>query len=131
MIPRFWRNIPYRYNLIGKKCLNCGEIYFPPRKICRNCRRKGKLVDIKLSGEGEVYTYTVIYVAPEGFEKRTPYIIGIIKLKEGVLVPGEIVDVEPKDVYIGMPVEVCFRKIKEDGEEGLIYYGYKFRPKIF
>ena len=32
-----------------------------------------------------------------------------------------------KDVKIGDPVEVVFRKIQEDGEEGLIHYGFKFR----
>jgi len=27
-----------------------------------------------------------------------------------------------------MPVEVVFRRIKEDGEDGIIHYGYKFKP---
>jgi uncharacterized OB-fold protein len=27
-----------------------------------------------------------------------------------------------------MPVEAVFRKIKEDGDDGVITYGYKFRP---
>ena len=28
-VPRYWREIPARYNLIGKRCKICGNIYFP------------------------------------------------------------------------------------------------------
>ena len=31
------------------------------------------------------------------------------------------------DVKIGDCVEMVFRKIMEDSDEGLIHYGYKFR----
>jgi len=27
-----------------------------------------------------------------------------------------------------MPVEATFRKLGQDGEAGVIHYGYKFRP---
>ena len=33
------------------------------------------------------------------------------------------------DLKIGDEVEVVFRKIREDGEEGVITYGYKFKLK--
>ncbi len=128
LIPRFWRNIRYRYNLIATKCETCGEIFFPPRKLCPNCRRRGKLVEKKLSGRGKIYTYTVVYNAPLGFEMQLPYIIAIVELEEGLRVTAQIVDCDPSEVYIGMPVEAVFRRISEDGEAGLIYYGYKFRP---
>jgi uncharacterized OB-fold protein len=31
-------------------------------------------------------------------------------------------------VTIGMRVEMVTRKLREDGDEGQIIYGYKFRP---
>ena len=40
----------------------------------------------------------------------------------------QIVDCEIDDVKIGMMLKSVFRKIQEDGEAGLIHYGYKFKP---
>ncbi len=126
-VPRFWRSIPARYRLIGSKCKNCYEIYYPPRKVCPKCR-KAKMEEVKLKGRGKIETYTVIHVAPEGFEEQVPYIIAIVRLEEGPCLTTQIVGCEPEDVYIGMPVEACFRRINEDGEAGVIYYGLKFKP---
>jgi uncharacterized OB-fold protein len=75
-----------------------------------------------------VFSFTVIRVAPEGFETFTPYIVGLIMLDEGVKVTSQIVDCDIEDVYIGMPVESCFRKLRTDGKDGIICYGFKFRP---
>ncbi len=129
-VARFWREIPQRYNLIGNKCGSCGKVFFPPREACPDCRRKsmGKMKDFKLSGKGEVITYTIIHVGPEAFEEQVPYPVAIIKLDEGPCVTAQIVDCDIEDVKIGMKVESTFRKIQEDGYIGAIYYGYKFKP---
>ncbi|RLF29480.1 MAG: transcriptional regulator [Thermoplasmata archaeon] len=129
-VARFWREIPQRYNLIGKQCGSCGRIYFPPRESCPYCRRKsiGKMRDIKLSGKGEIVTYTVIHVAPHNFEGQVPYPIAIVQLEEGPRITAQIVDCKIEDVKIGMKVEYTFRRIQEDGYTGAIYYGYKFKP---
>lgn len=129
-IPRFWRNMRSRYNLVAKRCTSCNNIYFPPRNFCPTCRRLGELEDYQLKGLGEVVTYTVIRTPPEGFEMSAPYIIALVKLEEGPILTTQLVDADVNDVYIGMPVEKVFRRIWEDGEAGLIYYGYKFRPVL-
>jgi uncharacterized OB-fold protein len=38
--------------------------------------------------------------------------------------------VDTADVRIGLPVEMVTRKIRQQGEDGLIVYGYKFRPRL-
>jgi len=128
-VPRFWREIPQRYNLIGNKCGSCGRVFFPPREACPDCRRKsmGQMQELKLSGKGEVFTYTIIHVGPDDFEEQVPYPIAIIQLDEGPRITAQIVDCPVEDVHIGMKVESVFRKIQEDGSVGAIYYGYKFR----
>jgi uncharacterized OB-fold protein len=130
-VARFWREIPQRYNFIGNKCGTCERVFFPPRESCPYCRRKsiGNIKEIKLTGKGEVVTYTVIYVGPEDFEEQTPYPIAIIKLEEGPQITGQIVDCSLEEVKIGMKVESTFRKIQQDGHTGAIYYGYKFRKR--
>ena len=48
-----WRHIQQRYNLIGSKCTTCGDVFFPSRVICPNCRRKGNIEPFQFSGKGE------------------------------------------------------------------------------
>jgi uncharacterized OB-fold protein len=129
-VARFWREIPQRYNLIGNKCEECGQVFFPPREACPKCRRKsmGRLKEVKLNGKGEIVTYSIIHVAPEHLEGQAPYPIAIIELDEGPRVTAQVVDCDIKDIKIGMKVESTFRKIQEDGYIGAIYYGYKFKP---
>jgi uncharacterized OB-fold protein len=129
-VPRFWREIPQRYNLIGNQCTVCNKVYFPPRESCPYCRRKsmGKMKDVKLSNKGKIVTYTIIYDAPENFEDQAPYPVAIIELDEGPRITAQIVDCKLNDLKIGMRVKATFRKIQEDGYIGAIYYGYKFKP---
>jgi len=122
-----WRKIPQRYNLIGTKCTTCGTYYFPPRIICPKCRRKSKIESHKFCGEGEVLSYTEIYSPPQGFENIKPYILAIIKLKEGPSLTAQLIDCKIDNVQIGSKVKAVFRKIVEDGDEGVILYGYKFK----
>ncbi len=128
-LPLIWRRIPERYNLLGTKCLSCGTPYFPQRRICPKCRRKGKLVPEKMPGEGVIYSFTQVHAAPRGFENEAPYHLAVIELKNGARVLAQVVDSPPEKISIGAPVEMVFRKISEDGEEGVIAYGYKFRVK--
>ncbi|MFQ5838709.1 MAG: Zn-ribbon domain-containing OB-fold protein [Thermoplasmata archaeon] len=131
-IPRFWREIESRYNLVGTECGSCGTIDFPPRTICPKCGRKslGRMERVKLCGQGTVVSYTVVHQVPKGFESVKPYILAVVELKEGARLTSQIIDCDPPDMSIGMPVEATFRKLGEDGASGVIHYGYKFRPVI-
>lgn len=129
-IPRFWRNIGSRYNLLGTRCANCGTAYFPPRNFCPKCRRASKIEKHKFRGTGEVETYTIIHVAPEGFDAQTPYVMAIVRLDEGPRLTAQIVNCDGSEIKIGMRVESVFRRITEDGNAGLIHYGYKFQPAV-
>lgn len=86
----------------------------------------------RFSGRGEVYSFTVVTrnAAPAGYERYCPYVVALIKLEEGPLVMSMLTDVDRKDVCIGMKVETVTRILCEDGEQGMILYGYKFRPVL-
>jgi uncharacterized OB-fold protein len=127
-VPYHWRRFRERYSLVGSRCDSCGFHFYPRGVLCPKCRRGGKVTDHQFSGKGKVFSYTVIRVPPENFERYAPYIMAIVELEEGAKVVSQVVDCSPDDVSIGMPVEMCFRKIKEDGSSGLIHYGFKFRP---
>lgn len=81
------------------------------------------------SGLGEVYSFTIIYDAPAGFTEFAPYAIALVKLQEGPMVTAQLTDIAFTDIYIGLPVEMVTRKLRTDGDRGLITYGYKFRPR--
>ncbi len=127
-VPFHWRNFKRRYSLIGSKCPDCGKHFYPERHICPICKKTVKMEDVKFSGKGKVFTYTVIRVPPEGFKIYSPYIVAIIELEEGARTTGQVVDCNPEDIRIGMPVETVFRKMKSINKSGLILYGTKFRP---
>jgi len=126
-VPRFWRKIKHRYNLIGTKCHTCGTYYYPPRYLCPKCRREGKIEEYQFKGEGSIVTYTIIRTPPDQFQNLKPYVLAIIDLDEGTRVTSQVV-CEPEEVHIGMRVRAVFRKYSEDGDDGVIYYGTKFIP---
>lgn len=122
-----WRRIPERYRMEGSVCKTCDTKYFPPRKFCMACRRKGKIEMFKFSGNGKIFTFSEVFVPPAGYELEAPYVLAIIDLDEGAQITGQVVGVHGNDVKIGDRVEMMLRRILDDGEEGLIHYGYKFR----
>ncbi|MCJ7634076.1 Zn-ribbon domain-containing OB-fold protein [Candidatus Bathyarchaeota archaeon] len=126
--PSHWRRYKELYNLQGSSCRNCGQTFFPARKICPNCRRDGKIEALYLTGKGMVYTYTVIRTPPEGFEEYAPYILALVKLDEGPTITSQVVNCSPEKLFIGMLVETCFRKLRVQNKEGIIIYGFKFKP---
>jgi uncharacterized protein len=133
-IARFWRETPRRYNLGGSKCSVCGTVYFPPRSVCPECTHHRqsieKMTPFHLSGDGEVISYTVVHDPAEGFEMQVPYVVALVRTVEGPVLTGQIVDVDPKDVAIGLHVHATFRKLREEGKAGVIHYGYKFAPSV-
>lgn len=84
----------------------------------------------QLKGTGEVYSFSTMYNVPQGYGDQKPYTIALIKLDEGPIVTAQLTDVAPDEVAIGMRVEMVTRKLREDGDEGQIIYGYKFRPVL-
>ncbi len=128
-IPGNWRIRQQRYSLKAEVCDNCGNTIFPPRDVCPHCAEQRQSWT-NLSGRGEVYSSTTMYNAPAGFAEYTPYTVALVKLAEGPMVTAQLTDVDGEDIFIGMPVEMVTRKLSQEGDEGQILYGYKFRPLL-
>ena len=133
-VAKIWRQIPEQYNMLGKRCPACDGYYFPAREVCKTCGNT-ELEDYTFSGKGKIVTFTVIRTPVSDPEhenieiasRNVPYILAIIKLEEGPMITGQVVDCEIDEVSIGKNVGMVFRKIQEYGEKGVIQYGYKFR----
>jgi uncharacterized OB-fold protein len=128
-VPRFWREIPQRYNLEATRCGSCQSIHFPPREVCPTCRREsiGKMTSVKLSGKGVILEWTRVHRAARGYVMQVPYVMALVRTEEGPIVAGQIVDVEGATVEAGAAVQSVFRRLGSDGDAGVIYYGTKWR----
>ena len=127
-LARHWRLKDQRYRLEGTVCADCGAKFFPPRQVCLECKSTN-LTPREFNGHGELYSFTTLRSAPMGFEDQVPYTVGVVKLDEGPMVEAQITDVNADALKIGQRMEMVTRKLRAQGDNGLIIYGYKFRPE--
>nr|MBN1228952.1 Zn-ribbon domain-containing OB-fold protein [Anaerolineae bacterium] len=123
-----WRLAEQRYRLVGEICPHCGVKIYPPRDACPDCSQPAQ-ERFTFSGKGEIYSYTVVLDAPEGYEEQVPYLIALVKLDEGPMLTAQLTDFD-REPEIGDRVEMVTRKLRTEGNAGIIVYGYKFRPLL-
>ncbi len=127
--PHTWRQQAQRYLLEGVQCTTCDHRMFPPRAVCTECGATS-VRPHRFCGGGEVYSYSFVYHPPAGHEEFAPYPVALVRLDEGPLVAAQLTDVGADEVAIGLRVEMVTRRVREDSADGVIVYGYKFRPAI-
>ncbi len=95
-----------------QRCSSCGTHVFIPRPFCTECQGDA-LEWVESTGRGRVYSFTVIH-RPQRPEYQVPYAVAIVELEEGWHMLSNLVDCEPGEVEIGMPVEVTFRRMSDE-----------------
>jgi uncharacterized OB-fold protein len=109
----FW-DATREHKLVMQRCTNCGTWTWLPQPVCRKCLTP-TLEWTPTSGRGTVYTYVIMHRSTlPSF--TAPYVIAVVELEEGTRFFTNIVGCDPKDVKIGMPVEVRFN---DQGEVSL------------
>ena len=106
----FW-DAAKEHRLTFQRCRLCGTNVFYPRDICPgpDCFGVGTLDWVESSGKGTVYSFTVSYQpAHPSFRDYVPYMLAIVALDEGPRMNTNIINADPKDVAIGMQVEVVW-----------------------
>jgi uncharacterized OB-fold protein len=102
-----------RHELMAYKCLNCGTYYWPAVD-CMACHSP-KMQWVKVSGKGEIYTYTVMHqLYQPGWQDEIPYNISWVKLDEGPIFMSNVVGCPNEDIKIGMRVEVVFDDVTDE-----------------
>lgn len=108
----FW-DAAREHRLMIPKCRDCGEYHFYPRELCPHCH-SDQLDWTDVSGEGEVYSYTVARrPAGPAFADDVPYVIAMIALAEGPRMLTNIVVGDVEEVAIGSKVKVHFDDVTE------------------
>ena len=109
--------------LVVQECRSCRQVWHPPLPRCPHCHAADPGWR-PVSGEGAVYTYTVVRHATHyAFAGQIPYVLAIVELAEGprlvTALVGVGVGVEPGEpdgpgeVRVGLPVRVVFREVAD------------------
>lgn len=120
---RYTREIPHRLRLQAQK-FPSGMVSLPRRFVDPISHSK-EFEKITLSGKGTILSYTIIHISSNQFKLFAPYAVAIIETDEGARLTAFITDTSFDDLKIGAKVEFVIRKIMEEGESGIINYGYK------
>ena len=93
--------------LLTHKCTSCGYLHLSTAYYCLKCGSKG-FEDVILEGTGTIATYTIITVAPAGFEKYTPYAFVVLKLDNSDLrISGFMKGIAtPADLPVGTKAKI-------------------------
>ena len=108
---RFWSFVAAG-ELRLQRCGECAVLRHPPKPVCAACGSTASEW-VEASGRGEVWATTVIHPPTlPAFAARTPYGAVVVRLEEGVFLVSNVLDHDPHDVVVGMPVEVVITEVE-------------------
>ena len=87
-----WWDATRERRLTAQQCDACGRYQHHPRSICLTCGND-ELTMVDVSGEAVVWSFTEIYRSPNP-DLSVPYIVALIRLREGPVLLTHIVDSE-------------------------------------
>jgi uncharacterized OB-fold protein len=102
-----------------QRCEACERHVFYPRSICPHCH-SDRLTWVTASGQGTIYSYTVVHQAFGPFADQAPFIVALVELAEGVRLLTRIVGADggmPGELTIGAPVRVLFEQVAPGGAD--------------
>jgi uncharacterized protein len=97
-----------KHELRMQFCNHCSNWIWYPKASCPHCGSRENIEWKKLSGKGQVYSFTVIRQVIDNspaFQKDVPFTIGLIELEEG---PRIYSNIKGQEVKIGDSVEAYF-----------------------
>jgi uncharacterized OB-fold protein len=101
--------------LVAPRCSACGTFRMPPGRFCPNCLSMD-LEYVPLPGTGTVFTSVVIHQSlTKDDADHVPYVAAAIEADgaPGMRFISNVVDCEPDDVRIGMPVKVVWHRVSD------------------
>lgn len=112
---RFYWEAARAHRLEILRCRDCGTWIHYPRPRCHRCLG-ADVAPAPVSGRGIVASFTVTHFAPSPeLAAELPITLVLVELEEqpGLRVVTNLVEAEPGDLRIGLPVEVVF--VDHDG----------------
>ncbi len=102
----FWKGLE-QGELRIQRCSGCGTLHHPPKVRCPQCGGYDFGFTVS-SGRATLYSFVEpCYPQVPSFDY--PYVVGLVELEEGTRLLTDVVDVDPAQVSIGMPLELVLR----------------------
>lgn len=121
----YWRDSKMELALYGARCRKCGTVQYPIPRVCVQCGTKDELDEVKLAHKGTVFTFTLDHLVG-GEYLNTPVPRVVVDLEGGGRTFLQMTDCDPKEVSIGMTVELTLRCLHEGA--GFHNYYWKCQP---
>jgi uncharacterized OB-fold protein len=126
---RFLRSLKDESKIMATHCETCDFTYLPPALFCERCF--SELTDwVEVGPEGEVMSYTVLTVAPDGSPLDSPTVVAFVQPDgaDGGLIHylGDIADLDDDEIDIGLRVIPVFKPAAE--RQGSILDISHFKP---
>ena len=97
-----------------QRCNSCSKAWYPIGPACPFCF-SSKWEWSVMSGRGTLHNYVIYHKAwTKWFESRVPYAVVQIQLEEGPRLTANLLECDPRDIKIGMPVEAAYEDITEE-----------------
>ena len=89
-----------------QRCDQCATWRHPPRVLCAVCGSAAWSWQ-RTVGRGRVFTWTITHRPTDpAFAGHLPYAVVVVALDEGPRVVGNLVDIEPDELRLDLPVRV-------------------------
>ena len=100
--------------LLVQQCQDCNAYMSYPRQFCTECW-SDNMGWKESSGQANVFSFSVTYEGVEPmFEDDLPIVLAWVDLPEGVRMNTSLIGCDPKDIEIGMEVEVVFKTVTNE-----------------
>lgn len=107
----FWEGLQ-KEELLIQRCNHCQKHIFYPRSICPHCFYED-VSWVKSSGQGHIYSYTVVHQTFGAFKDQVPFVVGIVELDEGVRMMTRVLG-DREQIMVGNSVEIVYKKIDDN-----------------
>ena len=113
-------------HLLGSRCRQCGEPFFPKRVYCAGCT-SGDMADVEFADSGEIDTFTIVRQQPPNSVMVPPYAIVRVRLDGGPSIQTVMATDDIASAGIGQRVRLAARRLMED-EAGRTVVSFMARP---
>ena len=102
------------HRLVLPHCNACQRVFYPVGPVCPDCFSQD-LGWKQVSGRGRISSFVIYEQAFFAFYKdKIPYAVAQVELEEGPRVNGNMLEIAPGALTVGMPVEVTFEKVNDE-----------------
>ncbi|MDG2334099.1 MAG: OB-fold domain-containing protein [Myxococcota bacterium] len=108
----WWWDCVEKDELAIQRCSSCHALRHPPRPMCGECQASDW--DFVFStGQGTIYSFVVIR-HPEVPGYTYPLVVAVVELEEGTRFVGNVLDIDPAEVEVGMSVQASIELVDDE-----------------